>query len=220
MSAVTHAIDETELGPPIPTSKFAIWLFLGTEVMFFGAFIGAYIVLRSGSAGWPNLYDDLHGHGAVVSPFLGMLNTFVLLASSVTVVLSHAAAVRKDMQTANKWILATILLGTAFLVVKYFEYTHKFHMGIWPSGPAVHPGHENYQPGMNLFASSYFTLTGFHALHMVGGIVVWLYLYIRGLRGKLTEKYERNIELTGLYWHFVDVVWIFLFPLFYLLPNR
>lgn len=208
MTTVPLALDEVETGPPIPTSKFAMWLFLATEVMFFGAFIGAYIVLRAGSPGWPDPAQVLQG-------WIGTLNTVVLLGSSVTVVLAHNAASHGDMKTAKKHIGWTILMGLAFLGVKAYEYAGKFSHGIWPSGPATVPGHEYYEAGMNVFASCYFTLTGFHALHMVGGIVVWLYLFLRPLK----PQHERTIELTGLYWHFVDLVWIFLFPLFYLLPN-
>ncbi|HEX9793512.1 MAG TPA: heme-copper oxidase subunit III [Planctomycetota bacterium] len=200
---------EAETGPPIPTSKFALWLFLATEIMFFGAFIGAYIVLRSGSNGWP----DPH---TVLNPLIGTVNTVVLLGSSVTVVLAHAAAVRNELRKAKAYIGFTFLLGLAFLVVKYFEYNAKFHHGIWPGGPATYPGHEHYQPGMNMFASCYFTLTGFHALHMIAGLVVWAGLFFK----RLEPRHELSIELTGLYWHFVDLVWIFLFPLFYLLPNK
>ncbi len=208
----SHAVavaDQCEPGPPIPASKFALWLFLATEVMFFGAFIGAYIVLRAGSPSWPDPRE-------VLSPLVGTINTVVLLGSSVTVVLAHAAAVRHELAKAKRYIGLTILLGLAFLGIKAFEYSTKFHHGIWPGGPATVPGHEHYLPGMNLFASCYFTLTGFHALHMLGGIAVWAYLFLRRLR----PEHERNIELTGLYWHFVDVVWIFLFPLFYLMPVR
>ncbi|KAA3606115.1 MAG: heme-copper oxidase subunit III [Planctomycetota bacterium] len=208
MTTVPLPLDQVETGPPIPTSKFAVWLFLATEVMFFGAFIGAYIVLRAGSPAWPDPAE-------VLSPLIGTINTVVLLGSSVTVVLAHAAASRKDMAKAKTYILFTIILGLAFLAVKAFEYNGKFSHGIWPSGPATLPGHEHYLPGMNIFASCYFTLTGFHALHMVGGIIVWFYLLFRPLR----PEHERTVELTGLYWHFVDLVWIFLFPLFYLLPN-
>ncbi|TAH39597.1 MAG: heme-copper oxidase subunit III [Planctomycetota bacterium] len=240
MSSIAHTADEVELGPPIPTAKFAIWLFLATEVMFFGAFIGAYIVLRSGAGAWPDPHWELApGLGTIVDPIIGTLNTVVLLGSSVTVVLAHAAALRQQMSRARAFIGLTILLGLAFLVVKYFEYSHKIHLGIYPGGPAgmgsTHPihGHENLTyadltapdaagnprltpSSLNLFASCYFTLTGFHALHMVGGILVWAWLFLK----KLTPANERHIEYTGLYWHFVDIVWIFLFPLFYLLPTR
>lgn len=235
MSSIAPTADEVELGPPIPASKFALWLFLATEVMFFGAFIGAYIVLRAGAPSWPDPHWELaSGLGTIVDPLMGTINTVVLLGSSVTVVLAHAAAVRGQMSKAKTYIFLTVLLGLAFLVVKYFEYSHKIHLGIYPGGPAImgstEPihGHENLTyadlnaegrltpAGLSLFASCYYTLTGFHALHMLGGILVWLWL----LGKPLEPRHERNIELTGLYWHFVDVVWIFLFPLFYLLPNR
>ncbi len=235
MSSAAHALDEVEVGAPIPTSKFAMWLFLGTEVMFFGAFIGAYIVLRASQPNWPDPTDVLHpAYGHIVDPWLGTLNTAVLLGSSVTVVLAHAAAVRRNMAAAKKWIGLTFLLGLAFLVVKYFEYSHKIHFGIYPSGPATIEGNMELIHGtdipynaiagdnpavthvaLNLFASCYFMLTGFHALHMIGGLILWGWLFLR----RLQPSHERYIENLGLYWHFVDIVWIFLFPLFYLMPN-
>lgn len=230
------ALDEVETGPPVPTAKFAVWLFLATEVMFFGAFIGSYIVLRSGAPAWPDPRVPLHeAVGTIVDPLIGAFNTMVLLASSVTIVLAHGAMQRHDPARARRFIGLTILLGLVFLAVKYFEYGHKIHLGIYPSGPATLAGNTDPLPGhpgltyadlnaggrvtpaaLNLFASCYFTLTGFHALHMVGGLVVWSWLFLK----KRTGADGLRVELTGLYWHFVDIVWIFLFPLFYLLPNQ
>jgi len=213
MTTLAYPHDELEMGPPIPKSKFAVWLFLATEIMFFGAFISAYIVLRAGAHAWP-------APNSVLSPLVGTINTGVLLASSVTVVLAHVAMGKKEFNKAKLYIGLTILLGLTFLVIKAFEYSGKFHHGIYPGGPAVtDPTNEHYQPGLGMFASCYFTLTGFHALHMVGGLIVWSLLFFKGLAGKLTSANERTVELVGLYWHFVDIVWIFLFPLFYLLPN-
>lgn len=207
------AVQAPIVGPQgVSRGKFGMWLFLATEIMFFTGFIGAYIVLRGGAPAWPEPQ-------LVLDPLIGTINTFVLLASSVTVVLAHSAVGRGDLSGAKKHLLWTMLLGLVFLVVKWFEYQHKFHLGIWPGGPATMPGHENFIPGMGLFASCYFTLTGFHALHMVGGLVAFLALYVWAGKGELTPMLAHRIEMIGLYWHFVDVVWIFLFPLFYLLPN-
>jgi heme/copper-type cytochrome/quinol oxidase subunit 3 len=293
-------------GLPLSRGKLIMWLFLSTEIMFFAALLGSYIVLRFGAAVWPKPH---HVH---LSEPIGAFNTFVLICSSVTVVLALEAARANKTGLAKTWMLATLLLGVLFLGVKGYEYQAKFSHGIYPAAPhgriyerpdlyygsavrarlgepeiidrlakldaipatelseseltartalqqvrvmvndtnqqafemAVvadqimplpaegtggghgdHGGHAQgindvfdwlklpiVIPGGNMWASTYFLLTGFHAVHVVVGLIVFAVL----LGYTLGPKNADMIENAGLYWHFVDLVWIFLFPLLYL----
>jgi cytochrome c oxidase subunit 3 len=134
---------------------------------------------------------------------LGAVNTVVLITSSLTVALA-VAAIRNGKQRAMKFFLSmTILLAGVFMVIKYFEWTEKFAHGL--------------HPGTDIFFSLYFTMTGLHGLHVLGGMAILGWMLVLAARGKFTESYNTPVELTGLYWHFVDLVWIYLFPLFYLI---
>jgi heme/copper-type cytochrome/quinol oxidase subunit 3 len=194
MSTAHAAVLETPTG--IPSNKLAMWLFLVSEVMFFTAFIAAYVVLRIGHPAWPGP----EGH---LSIGLGTLNTLILLASSFTMVLAHAAVVRDQQSPLKLHLFLTVALGSLFLGVKGFEYSQKF---------AHHIG-----PATNVFWSSYFTLTGFHALHVLGGVLTNAWFLMRAFQGRLNPKTGYGVELAGLYWHFVDIVWLFVFPLIYLI---
>jgi cytochrome c oxidase subunit 3 len=306
------------MGLPLPHGKLAIWMFLVTEIMFFTALIGVYLILRNGTPSaspftWPT------PHQVHLVEWIGAFNTFVLILSSLTVVLAHYAASKRNFSQATQYIAATLLLGLVFLGVKAYEYNSKFKHDILPShiGESLaaegltiereklyHPTgmqyvhrvseqlqaivdsdrysealksesaellkeikdrglvavevedpitkeksieqlytrpltpadvgsrvnkileeHENDEhppfispaiPFGNLWASCYFAMTGFHAIHVFGGIVVFAIILWIGVRGKLGPQHESMLELTGLYWHFVDIVWIFLFPLLYL----
>jgi cytochrome c oxidase subunit 3 len=285
------------MGLPLPNGKLAIWLFLITEVMFFTGLIGTYIILRNGTPTpadpWPAPHD-VH-----LIEWVGAFNTFVLICSSLTVVLAHFSLANGNVKRAVQYLAVTLALGTVFLVVKAFEYNSKFEHQILPGrvperldGPAgqryvvriqeelehivkhqdghstdlvrdadklleeikdgkltakqvnkriVGPDHlakinqvddgftgkgllEKYPnlhlahaiPFGNLWASCYFAMTGFHALHVLGGLVVFVIILLMALRGTLGQQHAGMVELTGLYWHFVDIVWIFLFPLLYL----
>jgi heme/copper-type cytochrome/quinol oxidase subunit 3 len=180
----------------LTNGKLGIWLFLASEVMLFGALFSTYIILRIGSETWP--------HGALNVP-LGAVNTVLLISSSVTMVLSWAAFKMHEEARGKKYLLATVALAALFLINKFFEYRE-------------HLGH-GAPPSASTFDAIYFTLTGLHGLHIVGGIAVMLYLLGPGasLWRKTPEQYTNRIEYTGLYWHFVDLVWIFLFPVLYLL---
>ena len=186
----------------IPNGKFAIWLFLASEVMLFGALFSSYVLIRTGAPHWP---PEGGLSSEILNVPLATLNTAVLITSSITMVLAWASCKMRNLARFKVWMSATILLAIVFLVVKYFEYEHKFALGHYPS-------HDN-------FYAVYFTLTGLHGLHIIGGIVVMLYLLVPGARLWKTnqEQYVNRIEYTGLYWHFVDLVWIFLFPVLYLL---
>jgi cytochrome c oxidase subunit 3 len=290
------------MGLPINNGKLAMWLFLVTEIMFFTGLIGTYIILRNGqpASQWPRPHD-VH-----LIEWVGALNTFVLICSSLTVVLAHLAIGRGNVKLATSYIAVTLALGGVFLVIKAIEYNSKFEHHILPgqvferldtpngsttltgllykqhvqdqlkhvvehpegfpkeavedcrtllnnidqmsveqvfqrvqgahreSDPEPKEGddlstkpllarfpkvdfHIRYViPYGNLWASCYFAMTGFHALHVFGGLVVFVIILLMAALGRLGRQHASMVELTGLYWHFVDIVWIFLFPLLYL----
>ena len=182
----------------LTSGKIGIWLFLASEVMLFGALFATYILLRVGAVEWP------HGAHYLNIP-LATLNTIFLISSSVTMVMAWYSLKTDSFSKFRLYMGATILFGFAFLVVKYFEYSAKFHHG--------------YFPKTNTFLAIYFTMTGLHGLHILGGIVVNGYLWGPGAKMWQTQpvRFTNRIEIAGLYWHFVDLVWIFLFPMLYLL---
>ncbi|HEX4000776.1 MAG TPA: heme-copper oxidase subunit III [Pirellulales bacterium] len=296
-----HLTLHYEPGLPLPNSKLIVWLFLSTEIMFFAALIGVFIVIRFGAPAWPM------AHEVFLSEPIGAFNTFVLICSSVTIVLALEAARANKAGLAKGLVALTLVLGSVFLGVKAFEYHHKFEHGIYPMAPrsriyeradlyygsavrerlsdaAVQkeitklkgapssqlsesvreglaqldqlttvvqdpnatpkmlqekvadlalpppaPGQMAPEgglnelfpwlklpiviPGGNMWASTYFLLTGFHALHVFIGLVIFLLMV---LFMRLDRDRAYVIENIGLYWHFVDLVWIFLFPLIYL----
>ena len=180
-------------------AKLGIWLFLASEIMLFGGLFSAYILLRVGSPVWPP-----SGETHLNIP-LATLNTFNLILSSWTIVKSWVALKENDIKGFKMFMGITLLCSVLFLVIKYFEYTAKFHHGIFPS--------------TDNFFGIYFTLTGLHGLHVIGGLIVNYYHWGPGLKMWDTEpeRFTNRIEIAGLYWHFVDLVWIFLFPTLYLL---
>ena len=180
----------------IPSGKLGMWVFMASEVMFFTGLLGAYTVLRLGHPAWP-------GHEGHLHVPTGTLNTLVLIGSSVTIVLALAAAQRQALSAARGWLLLTIVLGSTFLGIKGMEYSAKFTHDIFPS--------------TNVFWSCYFALTGFHALHVLGGIIFHLWVLSLTFKAEAWRRRSHMLELAGLYWHFVDIVWIFLFPLLYLI---
>ncbi len=182
----------------IPNGKLGIWLFLASEVMLFGALFSSYVLLRVGAETWPHGWDLLNVP-------LATLNTMVLILSSVTMVMAWASLKMESFGKFRFYLGSTIVLALVFLVVKYIEYTAKFDHHIYPS--------------TSTFYAIYFTLTGLHGLHVIGGILVNTYLLLPGsaLWRTEPERFTNRIEYAGLYWHFVDLVWIFLFPVLYLL---
>ena len=179
--------------------KIGIWLFLASEVMLFGGLFAAYIILRVGSGDWKS------GADFGLSVPLAFINTVVLITSSVTMVMAWASLVRKDFSKYKLYMSLTVLGGVGFMVIKYIEYTTKFHHG--------------YFPATDNFLAIYFTLTGLHGLHVVGGALYNAYLLGPGAKMWKTapEQFTNRVEASGLFWHFVDLVWIFLFPVLYLL---
>ncbi len=179
-------------------AKLGVWLFLASEVMLFGALFSALILLRTGATTWPHGYE-------VLNVPLATMNTMVLITSSVSMVMSWAALRLGDFGRYRKWMGLTFVLGLVFMVIKSIEYAAKFEHHLYPS-------HDN-------FMATYFTLTGLHGLHVLGGMIVIGYLLGPGSKMWKTEpeRFTNRVEVVGLYWHFVDLVWIFLFPTLYLL---
>jgi cytochrome c oxidase subunit III len=179
-------------------AKLGIWLFLASEVMLFGGLFSAYIFLRTGAATWP------HGWEILNIP-LATTNTVVLISSSVTMVMAWASLAGGNFSRFRRFLGTTVALGVAFLVIKGMEYGMKFEHGLFPA--------------TNTFLAIYFTLTGLHGLHVIGGMIVNVYLLGPGSRmwQRDPQRFTNRVEVAGLYWHFVDLVWIFLFPILYLL---
>ncbi len=175
----------------IPTGRLAIWWLLASEVFIFGGLIACFVLFKLN--GTPGFED-----ASLTSVTAGAINTFVLLTSSLSVVLAHAAIEKGDREKSFKYIWYTIGFGLVFLIIKTYEYT----------GKIIH-GHTITD---NLFWSFYYTMTGLHALHVIGGMVIMALISFDIRKG---YNFQR-VELIGIYWHFVDLVWIFLFPLFYI----
>ncbi len=299
-----HAVadkPQVDMGMPLSHGKLAMWLFLITEIMFFTGLIGTYILLRNGAPTalepWP-APADVH-----LVEWIGAVNTFVLICSSVTVVLAHYTLAKGKTNQALMYVGITLALGCVFLGIKAVEYNSKFEHGILPGrvyekldGPTgalyvqhvekeldeIIAHHEEHHvdekvlakvkdlkkdiknlspqevnlrivgsdskhlkpidqvegagevkgilqmeggehlhlsysiPYGNMWASCYFAMTGFHALHVLGGLVIFVILLVLGFMGRIGPHYSGKFEMVGLYWHFVDIVWIFLFPLLYL----
>ena len=182
-------------------SKLGIWVFLASEVMLFGGLFSAYVFLRMAAPAGEFAY-----WGSKLSIPMATVNTMVLISSSVTVIMSWASLKMKDFEKYKMYMGLTLLCALIFLVIKYFEYTGKFHHGIYPSS--------------STFMAIYFTLTGLHGLHIIGGMIVMGYFWLPAgnkMWHSEPEHFTNRIEVAGLYWHFVDLVWIFLFPVLYLL---
>jgi len=182
-------------------SKLGIWVFLASEIMLFGGLFSAYVFLRMAAP-----VGDFAYWGSKLSIPMATVNTLVLISSSVTVIMSWASLKMKDFEKYKMYMGLTLLCALIFLVIKYFEYTGKFHHGIYPSS--------------STFMGIYFTLTGLHGLHIIGGMIVMGYFWLpfgNKMWQSDPERFTNRIEVAGLYWHFVDLVWIFLFPILYLL---
>ena len=178
--------------------KIGIWLFLASEVMLFGALFATYIMMRMGAAEWPL-------GASILNWKMATLNTVVLITSSVTMVMAWASLMRRKYGTYQMYMFITVGLGLVFMFIKYLEYMAKFDHHLYPS--------------TNTFLAIYFTLTGLHGLHVLGGMVINTYFALFGkkLYDKNPQWLTNRVEYSGLFWHFVDLVWIFLFPILYLL---
>ena len=224
MSEATGALQHhfTSLEQQKNASTLGMWAFIVQEVLFFGGMFTVYTVYRN------QYYTVFEACSHHLDWKLGALNTIILIASSLTMALAvHAAALGKG-KAAAVWLAATIALGGWFLGNKVVEYHAKWEDQLIPGlrwGAAEHVGPELHLSGADvdraqLYFSLYFGMTGLHALHMIIGIPILAWLARRAWAGHFTTEYSTPVELTGLYWHFVDIVWIFLFPLLYLIGHR
>ncbi|MEM9188535.1 MAG: cytochrome c oxidase subunit 3 family protein [Myxococcota bacterium] len=197
------------------TAKLGMWLFLAQEILFFSGLFVAYGIYRS----WAP--DAFSAGSHLLDKNMGALNTVVLLFSSLTAALAVRSCQLGKKNETTRWLIITILCACAFMVVKYFEYSHKFHVGYLPGDNFVPtefpPGIESVPAETGSFFGVYFMMTGVHGLHVLIGIGVLIWLTIKNHRGAFGPRYFTPIDLAALYWHLVDLVWIFLFPLLYLI---
>jgi len=198
-----------ELGQQFECSKIGMWLFLATEVLLFGGLFVGYGLMQGQH---PEAFKSAHHH---LDWRMGALNTIVLLVSSFTMVMAVWSAQTNNQKALIRNLILTIACACTFMVVKYFEYSHKYHEGLLPGAFYSYTGpHQNAE---FVFFSFYFMMTGLHGIHVTAGIVVLCYLLYRAKQGAYNASYYTPIDLTGLYWHLVDLIWIYLFPLFYLI---
>jgi cytochrome c oxidase subunit 3 len=207
-----HHFDDME--QQAEASSLGMWVFLVTEIMFFGGLFMAYIVYRAAA---PEAFQEASHH---LSIGWGAFNTAVLIFSSLTMALAvRAAQTGEPARTQVMWLVATMFLGTVFLGVKVIEYADKFEHHIVP-GPHFDKSAWTHPAGVEQFYSLYFIMTGLHALHMIVGIGLMTVIAIMAWRKHFDSTYYTPVEVSGLYWHFVDIVWIFLFPLLYLIGRH
>jgi len=204
---VAHHFDNADT--QFDAGKMGVWLFLVTEVLFFGGLFCAFAIFRS----WYFAdFVEAHHH---LDKVMGTVNTIVLITSSLTMALAIRAAQMNKKDLATMFLVATIACAAAFLVVKYFEYSHKFHEGLLPGANFHAHGFKGTHAG--LFFAIYFMMTGVHGLHIVIGIGLITWVLLRNMKGEFSSRYYAPLEGVGLYWHLVDLVWIYLFPLLYLI---
>jgi cytochrome c oxidase subunit 3 len=196
-----HAVHRDDFG-----ARLGMWLFLVTEMVLFGGLFIAYSYMRS------QYPAEFHHAGAELNATLGITNTLVLLTSSLTVVLAIVAIQRGEKGKTMAFLATTLGLGLVFLVIKSFEWATKFHHGLYPSSAHL----ATLPRGEQVFFGLYFTMTGLHGLHVIAGLSVLGYMLRMVAKGEITQERYVHLENGGLYWHLVDVIWIFLLPLFYL----
>lgn len=192
------------------TAKQGMWLFLIQEVLFFSPLFVGFFIFRG------LYYQDFHHAAKELDWILGAVNTVILITSSFTMARAVSAAQKGDNEGCADGLLFTIICAFGFVIVKYLEYSHKIHVGTLPGKFFTNAEMLKEAPHAPLFFTFYFCMTGLHAIHVVGGIGVLTWIYRRAKRKEFGPKYYTPVEMTGLYWHFVDLVWIYLFPLLYL----
>lgn len=205
MAHAAPTLDDDMMAPPrgyqegsgVYTEKLGMWVFLGSEIMFFTALIGSYIILR---VAHPTAWKP---PGEVLNVPLTAVNTFLLICSSVTMVKAFAAIQDSNLAGLKRWLIATVLIGSAFVGVQVFEYIHLAGKGFVPSE--------------GLYGSTFYTMTGFHGFHVTVGVLCLMFVTGRAFQGKYSAADHRGVEVVGLYWHFVDLVWIILFTIVYLI---
>lgn len=202
----------------VPHGKLAMWGFLASEIMFFSGFFGAFIVLRNANL------EIFSASAAELNKWLALVNTVVLIGSSLTMALSILNLQKGNVKLFRLFMGLTIICGLIFLVVKTVEYNGKFHHILTPE-EITHlrhgvPPHDQILPGINpstnVFFAFYFIMTGFHAIHVIAGLIPMVFMYVKSFT-KEGYNHPVKVEALGLYWHFVDLVWIFLFPILYLI---
>lgn len=192
-------------GMKVYNLKLGMWVFLLSEVMFFSSLIGAYIILRFAH---PEQWAEPN---VVLNVPLTGFNTFMLICSSVTMVKAFAAIEHGDQAGLRKWLIATIILGASFVGIQVFEYIKLAHEGFVPMAASY------AAEGGPLYGSTFYTMTGFHGAHVTLGVVALIFTTIKAFRGKYSATDYGGVEIMGLYWHFVDLVWIILFTIVYLI---
>jgi heme/copper-type cytochrome/quinol oxidase subunit 3 len=215
--AIMQPPAQAEPGAGVYTMKLGMWIFLLSEIMFFTALIGSYIILRFAHP------EAWAGPGKVLNVPITAINTFLLICSSVTMVKAFAAAQDGYQRALRGWLVATVLIGATFVGVQAFEYTQLLHHGFAPGG--FLPGSElaeraargEVPASAGLYGSTFYTMTGFHGFHVTMGVICMAYVTVKAFRGKYTAADHRGVEVIGLYWHFVDLVWIILFTIVYLI---
>jgi cytochrome c oxidase subunit 3 len=195
-------------------STLGMWVFLITEIMFFGGMFLAYTIYRST---YPNVFGLA---SSSLNLPIGATNTCVLLLSSFTMVMAVRAAQLGHKRMIIFFLIITMLFGFAFLGIKAYEWTEKFEEHHVPAQASFHLEGTQQQGQAKLFFSLYFAMTGLHALHMIVGVGILTFIILQTARGTYSTKYFTPVDIAGLYWHFVDIVWIFLFPLFYLIDRH
>lgn len=191
------------------SAKLGMWIFLLTEVLLFGGLFCFYTIYRAWN---PDMFYNAH---KFLNVELGALNTVVLISSSVTMALAIRSMQLNDRKKTIWFLVITLACAAIFLVVKYFEYSHKFHLGQLPGKFYTFTAVQGNNP--HIFFSVYFTMTGLHGIHVLAGMVAISWVLYRTVKNNFSAQYYTPIEMTGLYWHLVDLIWIFLFPLLYLI---
>jgi cytochrome c oxidase subunit 3 len=213
---VAHHFDDVE--QQHDAVELGMWAFLAQEVLFFGGLFLAYLLYRFQ---YPEAFAEGSSH---LNKLFGSINTFVLLSSSLTMALAVHAAKLDDKKGLYRFLVATLILGAIFLIIKGFEWTADYHEHLVP-GQFFGYDYSEYLNGrtpeigehVQMFMFLYFAMTGLHALHMVIGMVILAIVALKAYRGRTSLKQANFVEMMGLYWHFVDIVWIFLFPFLYLI---
>lgn len=195
-----------EHGSDYVGAKLGMWLFLFTEILLFGGLFLVYSVYRLNHA------DEFHKAAAQLNSMIGAANTLILITSSLFVALSISAVQKNEVRRAGWYIILTIVLGGAFLVNKYFEWSHHIAEGMYPDSPSLIA----LSKGENLFYGLYYVMTGLHGVHVIGGLSVLGVAFVFLKKGRVTSENFVFLENAGLFWHLVDLIWIYLFPLFYL----
>jgi cytochrome c oxidase subunit 3 len=194
---VEHVHHHPDPAVEYDAAKLGIWLFLATEILLFGGLFTAYTIYRTK---YPEIFHEEH---LELNKVIGSINTIVLICSSLTMALGVASIKRGNRKALSSFLLLTILFGVMFLVNKYFEWGHELR--------------EHTYPGTSVFFALYFMMTGLHMVHVIAGLLVLVTMLVLNLMGKFSDKYNTPIELSGVYWHLVDLIWIYLFPLLYLI---